>query len=639
MTLLSLVIALLALLSILPDSRAAAATYADELIIEAKRSGLSEHPAWQALGHYRPNLLSAGRHSLIDSPSFFLAGDGKTNPESELEATLNAFFETPSADPESQHPQCAYIARYRWLKSKLSFDPDRLAEQRCARFEDWSKAINAISTTLIFPTAYLNNPASMFGHSLLRFDRPDQTEETRLLSYAVNYGAETDTDNGLLFAVLGLTGGYPGTYSVEPYYNLVKRYSDIEHRDIWEYQLAFSEEETARMLAHLWEMRGHYSEYYFFDENCSYQLLFLLDFARPGLNLADDFAVHVIPVDSVRSILRRKGLLRRAIFRPSGQTKIVRGLAELNAAERQLAQRLTTGDAAPDDPDMTTLPLPRQAALLELAEAFVTYQMELGDLERDVAAKRAWSLLAARSQIAESADTHTLIPPKTRPDQAHGSARFAVGAGIRDGRFFQSLRLRPAYHDRLDPSGGYVPGASIDFLDIELRHYQNGSKIAFEQLTGIGIRSMTPRNGLIQPISWKLKTGLERLRVDGTDEEGALVAVLEGGAGLSYSLSGQDITSLTLDLGVSAGKVCDLTCSFNAGPALSFIWPMTDRATLTADGRFQLRFGKQTDERYDIRLGQSYGFSSDFAIKVEAGIEDEGGGPQSEFLSSLNWYF
>ena len=287
----------------------------------------------------------------------------------------------------------------------------------------------------------MNNPASMFGHTLLRFDRPDQSENTRLLSYAVNYGAETGEDNGVLFAVLGLTGGYPGTYSVEPYYELVKRYSDIENRDIYEYQLAFTEDEVRRMVEHLWEMRSHWSEYYFFDENCSYQLLFLFDVARPTLDLASDFALHVIPVDSVRSVLERKGLFETATFRPSGQTRIGHGLSGLTADGRRLVKELADGSALPDDERAADLPPERRAAAFELAETFVTHQMEVGDLGRDEAASRALKLLTARSRIEEASDLPPIESPETRPDEGHESARASVGLGVRDGRPFSLLSI------------------------------------------------------------------------------------------------------------------------------------------------------------------------------------------------------
>ncbi|MEM9442232.1 MAG: DUF4105 domain-containing protein [Pseudomonadota bacterium] len=613
--------------------------YLTALIDKATGLNLADAPAWRALGHYRPDWLGGGRHSLIDSPTFFLADDGKANPEAELEATLRAFFTPPPTDQTTQHPQCAFIARYRWLKSRLGFDSSRLPEHHCAAFEAWSKTINAESATLIFPAAYMNNPASMFGHTLLRLDPADQAEDNRLLSYAVNYGADTGEDNGLLFAALGLTGGYPGSYAVKPYYELVKIYSDIEHRDIYEYRLNFSTDEVAQLVAHLWEMRGHFSYYYFFDENCSYQLLFLLDVARPSLNLADDFALHVIPIDSVRSVLDRPGLFQSAKFRPSGQTRIRQDLAKLTTEGQRLARYLADGSLTPDSQETSDLPPARQAAVLELAESVVTYRMETGDLDRDEAADRAWTLLAARSQIDEASDLPSPQQPETRPDQGHDSARAGLGVGVRDGRPFGMIRLRPAYHDDLDPSGGYVPGAAIDFLALELRHYDGDDGLTLDQVTGVGIRSMTPRDALFRPLSWKLNAGLERMRIERTDEEGALVAALEGGAGLSYGIGKRDIWSLTLDAGVTFGEDCDETCSVNTGPALSLLWPITDHASLTAKGRYQLRLGEKVRDRYEVRLGQSLGITRNLAIKLEAGVEDEGGGLQPEFLTSFDWYF
>ena len=98
------------------------------------------------------------------------------------------------------------------------------------------------------------------------------------------------------------------------------------------------------------------------DENCSYQLLFLLDVARPSVKLAGDFALHVIPVDSLRAVLEPQGLFQSAKFRPSGQTRIRQDLAKLT-----IDGRLT-----PDSQDATDLSPAPQAAVLELAESVVT---------------------------------------------------------------------------------------------------------------------------------------------------------------------------------------------------------------------------------------------------------------------------
>ena len=63
-------------------------------------------------------------------------------------------------------------ARYRWLKARLGFDPARLIEQPCPRLWSWEAELNPGRVTLIFPAAYINNPSSMFGHTLIRFDPP-----------------------------------------------------------------------------------------------------------------------------------------------------------------------------------------------------------------------------------------------------------------------------------------------------------------------------------------------------------------------------------------------------------------------------------------------------------------------------------
>ena len=57
----------------------------------------------------------------------------------------------------------------------------------------------------------------MFGHLLLRVDQKGQTKRTSILAYTINYAADVTTDNGILFAMLGLTGGFKGYFSTHPY--------------------------------------------------------------------------------------------------------------------------------------------------------------------------------------------------------------------------------------------------------------------------------------------------------------------------------------------------------------------------------------------------------------------------------------
>lgn len=615
-----------------------AGTYLDDLRAAALEQGLADDPEWRTLGHYLPRSVPSGYQSLVDDPAFFIASQGKTDPTEELAATLGAFFDEPPTN-DVQHPQCAFIARYRWLKSRLDFDPKRLREYPCERFQVWREEINAAELTLVFPAAFFNNPASMFGHTFLRLDPAGQKEDTRLLSFAINYGALVEQINPLEYAFLGLTGGYSGSYAVVPYAALVRTYSDLESRDIWEYQLNFTEDEIARMIAHLWELRDIKSDYFFLDENCSYQLMFLLDAARPTLDLADAFSAHVIPLDSVRAVIEQEGLLKRAVFRPSSRTKIETSQAHLSRPEQDIVRALVAGTIESDAPALQALQPGRQATVLEIAEQLVTFQLNSGDIDRDIGAKRSWSLLRARSGIDAKSEQPAVPIPATRPDQGHYSARFAGGLGVRDSRIFQSLALRPAYHDHLDPQGGYVSGAGIDFLDIELRHYQNDRSIDLETFTLLGIRSMTPQNRVIRPISWRLRLGADRLRIENGDEQGALVGIAELGGGISYRLGNRAILSGLLETGGTVGDHCSANCSFTLGPSLAIHWPVTDRWTVHAEARALAAFGETFQDRYDVSLGQGFGLSQNLSLKLEGDLEDDGAGFQTELRSSLNWYF
>ncbi|MGH7254226.1 MAG: DUF4105 domain-containing protein, partial [Nitrospirales bacterium] len=191
--------------------------YLSDLIRRATEAKLADERMWHLLLHYRPTVLG-GVVSEADDPGFFLAPEGKTDPQAELAVTLAHFFNNELVGRSRQPAQCAFIARYHWLKTRLKFDPARLPPIRCERFDAWLAELAPAGVSLIFPSAFMNNPASMFGHTFLRIDQKGQTEQTRILAYTINFAADVDTDSGIAFAVLGVAGGFKGYFSTIPYY-------------------------------------------------------------------------------------------------------------------------------------------------------------------------------------------------------------------------------------------------------------------------------------------------------------------------------------------------------------------------------------------------------------------------------------
>src|SRR5690606_36566789 len=69
-----------------------------------------------------------------------------------------------------------------------------------------------------------------------------------------------------------------------------------EFRDMWEYELALSEDELHLLAFHLWETVGKKFTYYFLNKNCAYRLAELTELAT-GKPLTTRSTVWYAPVE------------------------------------------------------------------------------------------------------------------------------------------------------------------------------------------------------------------------------------------------------------------------------------------------------------------------------------------------------
>ena len=633
--------AFLGFLCLVAPCVAQAAGYLDELIGRSRELRLSERREWRRLMHYTDNLITPGVHSLADARRFFLAPDGKTNPQSELEATLAAFFSEVQETQETQNPQCAFIARYSWLDRELSFDRARLPRQPCKRFREWRETLNPQGITLIFPAAFLNNPSSMYGHTLLRIDARDQNERTRLLAYAINYAANTNETNGIAFAINGLLGGYPGMFSIMPYYLKVREYNDMENRDVWEYELDLSPEEIDRLLMHTWELGPIYFDYYFFDENCSYYLLELLEVARPDLDLTSDFRWWAIPSDTVRVVVKQKGLLKGTVYRPSNATVIHHRLGLMSPEERALVNPFARGRATTTDVAFTGLPAESQARVLEVSYDYLSYLRASSKNPVEHPEELARNLLLERSRVGGSANDPPVPVPPVRHDQGHGTSRAGIGGGRRDGLNFVELRARPSYHDLMDPEAGYVPGAQTEFFDLAVRDYSGGVGARVEEFTPLSIVSIAPRNEFFQPLSWKIDVGWNRRRLASGAEP--LVFGVSGGPGLAWTvpdtLRSKTMVYAFLESTLQTNTRLENNYALGIGPSLGALVDFSERWRAEVYVSEQSFFAGDTDTAWTAGLRQRYTLDRDWALRLDISREHEEKQSWNTVLLSLHHYF
>jgi hypothetical protein len=623
---------------LLPGSSSMAASAADGYLGKlqqlAREKGLARERTWEVLLHYKPD--GAGVKSLVDDPRFFNAADGRKNPESELLATLASFF-TATVRESEEHPQCRFIARYTWLNERLGFDPERLPKAACPKFEKAVYEVNPKSIVLVFPNTLLNSPSSMFGHTLLRINT---TLENDLLSHAVSYAAMTGENPGALYPIKGLFGLYEGRYSNLPYYEKVKEYNDIEQRDIWEYHLNLEPEEALRTFLHVWEMKDVYSDYYFFDENCSFELLFLIEAGRPSLRLADEFygmwRFWVIPVDTVRAA-QKLGIVDRVSYRPSRYTKMLRIASGMDEGRKDTALEVVDGKLPSENVLKSVLPITEKRRVLDLAAELTQYRFSKGKLEQDEYQKRFLDILAARSTLGTPSEDPYPIATPTSPDQGHLSARTRTGGGYRSDSWFGEFEWRAAYHEITDLDEGYVPGAQINFMDLSFRYYFDDDVLRLHRLHLINILSLAPWNSIFRPISWKVTVGVEEVLL--ADSKDHPVFRLNAGGGLSTAIGRTGIAYLLADADLQASTRLDNDYALGLGGTAGLMVNLLKdwKVNLWAQGLFY----SAGDEHQAIAaaLQQTLRLTTNNSISLDAKRERSFGNYKTDVVMRWNWYY
>ncbi|MGS0542361.1 DUF4105 domain-containing protein [Pseudomonas sp. Y5-11] len=580
---------------------------------------------WISLGHYETAKLGGWR-SYVSDRKFFLAPDGNEHPDHELAATVQALYAPASLG--EQHAQCVYPARTRWLKAQLNLSD--LPAPDCAEFKKWFKDVSPHSAVMIFPAAYLNSPSSMFGHTLLRIDQADvQADKTSLLSYAINFGAYIEgSDNSILYAWKGLMGGYPGLFALVPYQEKLSEYRSLENRDLWEYRLNLTQAETARMVEHVWELKQIQFDYFFFDENCSYRLLELLQVARPSLRLTEQFPLTAIPTDTVKAV-KEAGLVESIEYRPSRERELLSRAQPLSSDEQQWVLNVSADQQVLQEPTFKALPRDRQALIIDAAYRLERYRAN--GQERDPQrAQRSFELLRA---INKNPAPELQIPQPGLPEDGHESRTWQAGIGTRGDRAFGEYGLRMAYHDLNDNAESFPLGAQIEILQMKLRQYE-GNQWQFQQLDLATIRSLTPRNELLQPLSWQVTGGLER--VPGKHDDETLVSHVNGGGGGTWAL-GDDVLGFALgtvrvEHNNDFAEFVSPAGGFNTG----VLWK-NPLGNLSLEAKGDYFFNGEV--RRSLSLNQQWELSRNLGLRLSAQREfSHVATPENEVMLEVKWY-
>ncbi|MHB8762877.1 MAG: Lnb N-terminal periplasmic domain-containing protein [Deferrisomatales bacterium] len=595
-------------------------------MLQARAAGLAIRPQWLRLGHYRPRL-GGGWASEVDGPAFFLSGSGKADPEAELVATLRGLFHSAEAPANDDHPLCAFPARAAWLSRELSIDPGALPQVRCGKRDEFLAKVDPHSTTLIFSSYYLNNPVSAFGHTFLRINSAASgvsTTKRELLDYGIDYAAVSGPENAVLYAFKGLFGMFPGLFNAMPYYYKVRKYNDMESRDIWQYDLTLTPEETRFLVQHLWELGRTHIDYWYLTENCSYHILGALEAARPSLDLTSGLTIPVLPANTVKAVVAAPDLVAGIRYRPSIRSQFrarIRGFQE---------EQLSWVVALADDP---SFPLPDGVSAGEAAELLdaatdlveVRHFRELVAEPGGAAARLKQGILARRAGLGV-ASPELALPAKEAemPHLGHDSRRAGIGLGYSSDRgAFAEGSVRLALHDLVDPSAGYPDTSQIEFFPLRLRYFPRGDRVRLEDGDLVRVLSLSPWDRFQRDLSWKIGVGATTIHDSGCPG-GCTAARAGGGVGVAWALPSRAVMAFgTLDGDVLAtpaleGGIGEGPVRAGGGPSMGLRLRPHRSVAAVLSGKWSLLPGQDPGGVWQAEGSARWGVGKALAVGMHA---------------------
>jgi len=592
-------------LAFIPPVFAFASEYdasAERLRDYAVEHSLWKDDYWQKLLYYR-KTFSGVRGNSVDK-NFYISEKGIYDPKSEFLAEIDGFFQKP-ADINDM-PECLFPQRYFYLRKILPPEVNVIKSPVCPVFEKWKSTIDASGAGLVFAGSDLNNPSTLYGHTFLRLYRKRYSGRG-LMDYTVNYAADTGDSKGLLYIVKGLTGSYPGRFSTVPFYLKVQEYSNWENRDLWEYPLDLSREEMETLYRHGWELGRAAFPYYFFNRNCSWQLLPYLDIIRPTAGLEKRFSGRwgVIPSDTAKAVARVFSGGEKTLFRPSGWRTVDYERARLSGEQRKAVGELVDEKSDEGFEKLKAFSAAGQASVLEVSADYLKWKNRSGKLDGEEYTRRSGKIFAARSILGKQET------PGGEPDMpydirdSHGSLRTGAGFIYSGNEAAYEISARPALHGLTDYSAGYMPDVQLEMMNLRVRYMPERKRLYAEEITLVRVVNLLPWDSWSRKPAWAFSVGARQVPENYAEEGKALVFGGSADAGISLRLPfGPGLFYTLAEASADAGSVLDEGWRAGGGVKSGFYFDF-----VSARAAAGLGYMKYPSDSWNSVLSCSFDFS------------------------------
>jgi hypothetical protein len=374
------------------------------------------------------------------------------------------------------------------------------------------------SISLLLVSGYFGNPASSFGHSLIRLNTEDGLASDGLIDLGINFGALVpENEWAPVYVVRGLLGGYEAGFSGQPYYTHDRVYSRTEFRDIWDHELALDDHEQLLLVYHLWEIAGKKFTYFFLKQNCAYRMAELLALVRNDDRLLARSQAWYAPVELFHRLheAQREGSrpwVRAVRFIPSAERVVRHQFERLQPHEAALVHRILA--EAPDDPlsQLGVVEAGRRIDVLNALIAYHNYVIAAEEPQVRAATRSARQrVLLARLRLPPRTGDDTLVPALPAPSQGSPPLLAALGVGHdRQRGDFVHLRASPFSYELSGHNA--LPEGELVVLDTAL-HADAKGRVQLDRVDLIRAKKLTAMHTDLpgeSRLSWQIALGAQR---------------------------------------------------------------------------------------------------------------------------------
>ncbi|WP_201632692.1 DUF4105 domain-containing protein [Psychrobacter immobilis] len=555
---------------------------------------LSEHKQWQHLLFYKN-----GKAEVI-SPNFYL-----TDPSVQSIATFSPYKELIATLRHASDNEivCRYPARYLWLNKHL---PElKIDWQNCLDLPNPNQEIS-----LILVSNYLKNPASSFGHVLVKtssaMDRKEngvrQLSSEDLLNSSYNFGARIPAnENGAMYAIKGLFGFYDSGFSEAEFFKHDTVYSKNEQRDMWEYVLNLGAFETQLLNYHLYEAKSARFDYYFIKQNCGYRTGEILELVsdiktteRVGPWYAPDYVFDQLLEYSDDAA---EPLIASVRYLPSEQTQLRAKFVQLpKPIQNVINSVIRTETIAP----LLRLNPDDRALAIDFLILHRTYKISQNNTPQHQALKK--KLLSQRFTLPASNGLGTLtVLEKASPALSNKTTQTKVVLSEDEAQVGVSLFVK----DPLNPHNDI--NKRFEAVQLSLGYDFDESKLS---VTDFVFLDMQQIEDLAQPLagepklSWQLKTGARTDLFTGDNhspygQAGVGAGVMLGRYALGYGMVNATVHDQDrhLDVGIELGLRAK-----KKGQAAELTYTLNKREGRSSLSQTELTLRQQLSKNNDARI-------------------------------------